>query len=335
MYSESLKFDRMIQIEAFKEDVWQAVWSHAKAIFVPMLIVGTMMTVILMGRLMAVVSSMSDSQFVRDFQEQVESMDPDSYEDILELQQWMMEYMQSADLGAIFGFFLLIYIVVLIISGYFLNAEMIISKDKILEGKTNAFSALGQAFNKNVFYVILLLIIVGLVSSIISNLIGMINPASFGLQFIASIISALITVRLLASIPARVFGGLNIMDSLKFSWKNITWKRSIYVVLVCIVGLIVFGLAMLLINLLISFTGAASGPLFVIFLLLGNAFASSLFIAMLAASFFRYADVEVVTGETVTVETEISLESTTIESTETPEEEARESDQDSEEDKPE
>jgi len=325
----------MIQIEAFKEDVWQVVWSHAKSIFVPMLIVGSLMSVILFGGLMAVVSSMSESQFARDFSEQIESMDPESYEDILELQQWVTEYMQTADVGAIIGFILLVYLVVLFISGYFLNAELIISKDKILEGRTNAFSALRQAFNKNVLSVILLLIVVGLVSSVISNFIGMINPASIGLQFIASIVSALITIRLLASVPARVFGELSILDSLKFSWKHITWKRSFYVVLVCIVGLIVFGLAMLLVNLLISFTGAASGPLFIIFLLIGNAFGSALFIAMLSASFFRYAEIEVVSGDSGSSEAQVTVESS-ITGEEEADEGNTETDQESEfEDKPE
>lgn len=300
----------MIQIEAFKEDVWQAVWSHAKSIFLPILITGTLMTAILFGGLMGIVSSMADSQFVKDFQEQVEEMNPSSYEDVLELQQWMTEYMQNADMAAIFGVIILIYLVFLFISGYFLNAQLIISQEQIIEGRTNAFKALRTAFNKNVLYVILLLVIVGLVSSVISNLIGMIDKTSIGLQFLASIISALITIRLLASIPARVHGNLNVKESLKFSWSNITWKRSGYVVLVFIVGLIVFGLAFLLINLLISFMGSASGVLFLVFLILGNAFAGALFISMLSASFFRYADVEVVTGEVIEVISESSAEVT-------------------------
>lgn len=279
----------MIQIEAFKEDVWQAVWSHAKKIMVPVLVLGMIMAAVALILFGTGFSNLLGPDFIQMIQENQAT----DMEGIKVLQKQIEEHMLSIPKGKLIGWMLLMYGVTLFISAAITHLQLVVSQDKLMEQKVDVNSLIKNLISKKSLDVLILTIVMVLAFLITTILFAKIGEGSFGMMFLGNLVAMTIMIRLVGSMAASVHGNMGIVESLQFSWKNITWKRAMIILLVCIVAIIGIGLFALLGFAIFGFLGAIGNYLGLAFQLLLFGLMSALFISMLSASFFRYADVEV------------------------------------------
>lgn len=279
----------MLSIEAFREDVWQAVWNHAKAIFKPLFI----LSIIYSLAILAIFTLGFSALFGPEFMELFKNGNPGTMEDMEALQVQILEYIKSIDPVRLIAGFITIYLLVMVISAWVFNVQLVVSEQKILTGKTRIGEAIQRSFSMNTVRILIVLIILFVAYLGIVILFGNLS-GSLGMGFLALFVAAAVCVRLSGAISAVVHGSMSVIDALRFSWRSITWKRALYVIVVLIMATIVLFLLLLLLQAVFGFMGAAGDFLNTVSFLILNAFVLALTTAMFSAAFFRYADFDVV-----------------------------------------
>jgi len=280
----------MIQIEAFKEDVWQAVWSHAKQIFVPVLILASLLGIISL----AVFGFGFTSLLGEEFMQIVKENQAQDMEGFMKLQEQLQTFMASIPKTKLLGWLAFMYGISLVVGSGITHLQLLISKNNLIGEQGNWGTILKGLFTRKSLDILILIVMIALIFFGVSTVFSAIGRGSVGMAFVGLLVSMLVLIRIMGSLPASVHGEMGITESLAFSWKNITWKRSMIVVLVCIMAVIVIGLLSLLAYAIFGFMGTLGSYMFMAFQFLLFGYMSSLFIAMMSASFFRYADVEVI-----------------------------------------
>lgn len=163
----------------------------------------------------------------------------------------------------------------------------------------NIFGALGKPALKIGFgflsiYILIVCITILLQFTLLSFVMNS-NPFLSGFFTLLLMIVYLITITRLALFPAAiVHGRMGILNSIRFSWSKITFKRSAMILLMAIVAGVVFGLAFLLLAFLVSgieqALGSAGSFIGMLLFMFAAAFAYQFMYSSLSVLYFRYSD---------------------------------------------
>lgn len=193
-------------------------------------------------------------------------------------------------------------VMALIISSWYYNWALTMSRQIIENGESSFFETLQSSINRNVL-----------------RLIGL-SMAIFGIYLLAVVFLALLAavlkafavllifpilfgmIRLSISYPAVSTGEMSISEAMKFSWQNISWGRAAKIFLGAIVFIVVLILFSLLGTLITSIagTGVIGMLLQTIIRVITGTFTLAFTIAALNGLFYRYAAFDYATEDAET-----------------------------------
>jgi hypothetical protein len=277
------------EVEMFKEDVWQGIWSHAKKLFRPMIWIAAAQFVVMMGIIMIVLPWAMGPEIMDLIRQNSGATGMDQFQ---ELQLKMQEILENMDKTQLIRGMGLMYLLIFVVMAFFVHIQLNASQQQLINGKVNTLNAFKVGISSKTLQIIAVFILTMLAGMVVTTIIGQLS-GNLGIAFLSLILSLLISVRLLAAAPAIVHGDMKVMDALKFGWGNINFTRAAYAVLVAIIGMIVLFLSFLLATGIFSMMGQVGGILSVVYMVLVNVFLAALITSMLSASFFRYVEVEV------------------------------------------
>lgn len=277
------------EVEMFKEDVWQGVWSHAKKLFRPMIWIAAAQFGVIMGIISQVLPWAMGPE-IMDFISQ--NSGAASMEQFREMQLKMQEILENMDKTQLIQGMAILYLLIIVVLAFFVHIQLNASQQQLINGNVNTLNAFKVGFSLKTLQIIAVFILTMIAGMLITTLIGQLSN-NMGIAFLSMILSLLISVRLLAAAPAIIHGDMKMMDALKFGWGNINFTRAAYAVLVLVIGMIVLFLSFLLATGIFSMLGQLGGILSVVYMVLVNVFITALITSMFSASFFRYVEVEV------------------------------------------
>jgi hypothetical protein len=284
----------MTQIQDFKDNAYQSVWDHAKAIFKPMIIITLLgyaaMYIIglivselfvpgLLSEYLGIVSSGSD------FSTQSESM------------QILIQDMR--DIPGIGLIVTLSTIVMMIITSWVMHLRLLISQDSILDKSEPIMSAIRRAFSNKVWSIFFSYLLIMIVA--IALFVPMAFIAAAGSMFLVILYMALVgvvLVRFIGTASAIVHGDLIVMEAIKFSFRNITFGRAFKIFGIFIGAGLLMVIASGLVSIILGLLGVAGVVLNIVVSFLLGVFVSALMTSLQSGIFFRYADVEIEDSQT-------------------------------------
>lgn len=285
----------MTQIQDFKENAYQSVWDHGKAMFKHLAL-----PVILMGLAFSILGGIFIYGLLGDsFMELAEILAASggvlAGEDPQEIiMAWFQE--QPNAVALILGLFVFALLILLVFS-WFINLCLTMSKNVLLNGTTTFSESFSASFNKTVWVILAITVILQIAQNLIERVFGIIIGDSVGLGFLLQIVLAFVFLRFVAATPAASHGSMGIGDSLSYSWRNITWRRAGLILLIFIGVGIAAALGFFAMSLILGSLGAAGGILIIVGMYFLGTFAMGLYTAFLSGVFFRYADVEIQEGD--------------------------------------
>lgn len=207
---------------------------------------------------------------------------------------WFQE--QPNAVALILGLFVFALLILLVFS-WFINLCLTMSKNVLLNGTTTFSESFSASFNKTVWVILAITVILQIAQNLIERVFGIIIGDSVGLGFLLQIVLAFVFLRFVAATPAASHGSMGIGDSLSYSWRNITWRRAGLILLIFIGVGIAAALGFFAMSLILGSLGAAGGILIIVGMYFLGTFAMGLYTAFLSGVFFRYADVEIQEGD--------------------------------------
>lgn len=210
-----------------------------------------------------------------------------------------------------FGFVALAIVLGSIISVWQYNLFYTLNDNEIRKFDNSFVNALKKSFNNKLVKLILLslllfLIIVG-VLIVFALLMGLLIAVSKGLgiflMFIGIFVLAFYLIRLSLSYAALIHGDMGLIESIKFSYNKITFKRAIFIFLIMLVIAIISGIVSSIIILPIS--SALENNSFAAFITTQiissviSALLTAFFFAASSALYFRYSNDQIEENESI------------------------------------
>ena len=277
----------------FKDDVIMAIMSHTRKLLLPVAIVGIIFFIILL--LIGIVFGTVLAVELAEIAMLAESMgSASSFGSIFETQA-QLQSLILANLWGGFGLFLLIFVVVtLILGSWGVNFGLLWSQHHLKRGRANFREVFGASFNKDVWKILGAYILVYIAYSIVSQIVMRVGIQTHWLVILLGMIALVIVYgRFQGAYSAIVHGSMGIWDSYRFSWKHITWIRSVKLAFLILAIVIVFILAIAVIGLAVSVLGPKVEPIVSMITTLGMfVLLYALFVSGMSAIYYRYADDE-------------------------------------------
>jgi hypothetical protein len=282
----------MTQIQDFKDNAYQTVWDHAKSIFKPFLILGVIgyATIFLLS---LILSTIIGPSFIDEYSGAVSGND---YEAQIETMRGLLEGLQNVPFFAIKLFTMML--VGTLISAWIMNIRLIVSQNVLLEKSESVISAIIRSFNKKVWLIFgsyLLVIALFVLLGIATSLVGVVGSIALVIYF--WLFAMVLLIRFLGSASAIVHGDLSVLDSIKFSFKHITFGRALIIFAILIGGAIIIVIATLLTAAIFGMFGGVGAILNLIVSFVLGVLANAMLTSVQSGIFFRYADVEIASDE--------------------------------------
>lgn len=191
---------------------------------------------------------------------------------------------------------LIIYYGILFFASIWIYSLLLhISKAKLEGAKPVFVTALNRSFGKNFwpmcFAGFLLLVGLFIFATLLSIVFILLrgNPGASVILLILGILAfILLSFRVMATFPAIVHGKMNALDAIRFSFKNITWRRAFVVFIVLIGVMIALGVVMALFMSLVAGSNLIPFLFMIIFSILIYTYTTS----TLTALYYRFTEIE-------------------------------------------
>ncbi len=276
-------------IELFKNDLWNGIGKHAKNLFKPMTIVAGIAFLASTGFMFLVLSKIIGTDAVQQFTDPTSMFDMESS---MERSQAIADAMQSFGMTSLFALFLVGMIVGLIIMSWLMNFLLVLSQSVIDNNEMGLAQSFKQSFNKNVFKLVGLHLIIFIAYILLVVVVSLLGAASFILAFLGICAVMVFLLRFSAGFGAIVHGDMGVTESISFSFTNITFVRALKMFLVIFVFSIVYVLVLLLFSSIFKFMGSVGSVLMMVFQVALSIITYSFMTAGLSAAFYRYVEVE-------------------------------------------
>lgn len=285
-------------ISEFKDNLFDAASKHARQLFVPSMLITILSGIIMLAVLIPVAKAVLPSEFFDMF-----TSNPSSFEDIIKNQEKMQRFITS-HLSAFLTVYGVLFVLLMVVGSYTLNAGFLISKDK-LEGETGWGRRLLTSFGNKWAKTILAMLIVFLVY--IGTLGLATTAARLGVFvfFIAFIVAFAFVMRFILVFPAISIADFSLAEAFRFSLRNLSWGRGFKLVFALFVSGIVFFIVLLILSLTLNLFGnnLLINSLQNLLLLGMNGVFYAFALAGVAGLFYRYGNFEETTeAEVITPE---------------------------------
>lgn len=190
---------------------------------------------------------------------------------------------------------LLVLFISIIISAWSYNTYFITAEQYVYTGKTSLGHALKNSLNSDI------LKIIGLVSYLFMMtffLFSIITPVSIRIGFLGLLLFfafMVMMIRFIISIPSIIIGKMGVIESLQFSWRNITFIRALKITgigFATFLALILIILVVQLFSLPLSFLGIPGTILSQLLSIAIQGFFGAFIVSSLIGLYFRYTDFE-------------------------------------------
>lgn len=274
-------------ISEFKDNLFDAASKHARQLFVPSLLLTILSGFIMLAVLIPVATSVLPKEFFDMF-----TSNPSSFEDIMKNQEKMQRFIMS-HLSAFLTVYAVLFVVLMVVGSYTLNAGFLISKDK-LEGEAGWGRRLLTSFGNKWAKTILALLIVFIVylgSFALATTAARLGVIVF---FIALIVALAFVMRFVLVFPAISIADFSLSEAFRFSLRNLSWGRGFKLVFALFVSGIVFFIVLLIISLTLNLFGnnMVVNGLQNLVLLGMNGIFYAFALAGVAGLFYRYGNFE-------------------------------------------
>ncbi|MBI1305379.1 MAG: hypothetical protein GC181_02060 [Bacteroidetes bacterium] len=281
-------------IEQLKNDLWNGIFQVTKKLLVPGLLVYLILVIVGIVSALTLFAGLFGSGLIEKIQSYFQNANP---MDIQKNQDVLMEmikpYFTPAIIGSVIVFMLIIYLVLSWITNFMLRA----GESKIVEDGRGIGEILAKSFNRDVFRIMGFLIVFQILNSTLNFIVQSIAGFNPAIYFLVMLLVWALLFRFWAVPGAMVLGQLSLMDSIRFSWGNITFGRGFRAILVVIVFMVVLFLLFMLMF-VFGLLGKVGGILMVFYILALEVFVFAFLFSTQIAAYFRYADIAVVEDET-------------------------------------
>lgn len=274
-------------IELFRNDLWNGIWQHAKKLLKPM-ITPTAIALIIGTGICYIAYLVVKPMLPPEIFQSGGITDP---EQMIEMMEQITEAMMAnlwSFMAKMFG----ISVLFAVLSAWYYNTALLISKQVVETEEANPQEAISNSFGQSFVRMLGFAVIMAVLSAVVSGINSGLQSIMPGIAFLVNLLLQVILLRLFAGRAWIVFGDQSVVDGIKLSWENITFVRALKLFLIFIVGAIAVGLMLSLVFGLSMFAGKAGVMLFLLATIFVTYVISVVGVAGLAASFYRYVEIE-------------------------------------------
>ncbi len=276
-----------MEISEFKENTFNSIFRHGNSIVGPISIV-SIINMMFFGGLIYFLFVQIFNVDLTAFENLKEPiLDPE------EAQQMFIDIFSSIE--AFWTAIAIFYLVLFIFGVWTGNLMLNISKAKLEKESSVLNVALSRSFGGKLtqlfiasFYIIAGYMVVTMAAGALTRLL----PINFAINILIAVVVFLFLLRTIVVFPAIIHGNMNAMDALRFSFKNISMRRSFIIFIIGISVSIMLAFIMGIFGGFLSILGSAGGIALFIFLLAFYCFINAYTISALTGFYFRFADFE-------------------------------------------
>lgn len=274
-------------IDLFRNDLWNGIWQHAKALLKP-LITPTVISVVLSSGIMYIAYMISKPLLPPEIFESAGTMKPEEIQDLIITITESLAANKLSVTIKMFG----VSILFALVSAWYYNVALIISKrlveDEGPETQALPINGFGLSFKRMIIYGL----IMAVVSTIVSEVNTLLTPYAPGIVFLVFLVIQIILLRFFATRAWIVMGDQSVVDGFKLSWEHITFVRALKLILILLVGGLAITLAIGMVFGMSLFAGKVGVFIFMAVAMIVFYVLSAVVVSGLSAAFYRYVEVE-------------------------------------------
>ena len=289
-----------MEIKDFKDDLWNAVWGHAKKLFWPSLFLTILAGIVFLLVLVPSVYLLFPQAFLFQIGMTFGGMNPANQQEmILEVVELL-----KGMLWTIAAFYVIILATVVVLGSWTSRVSYAISKRQI-EGDNNWMGVIGHSFDHKLIkslqatifimlaYLVMVIVVWGIMGMLISS--GF-SIALAVLLYLGLIFMVLVFLsRYLLVLPGVVIGNMGLRESIRFSMQNMTMGRSFRLVGTLFIAMIAVMIVIIIISLVLNLIlgqGTLNSVVTLLLMTIINTLFFAIAIAGSAGLFYRYGNFE-------------------------------------------